>query len=711
MDMNKNCGFSVYVEDDNIKLNKNFDSSFKFQNDLNNIYPKYINKWVDETLVFNCQLCETKFWYFSNKHHCRACGCVFCSKCCHKSIKIPQFIKRPKENQSYKQQIVNLYKNRNGDENLVCNICYNKIKNLENASYYSYVAEFFDLYSLYNMIKVSKKWYNICIHYLSKFREIQYISGSVLYDDWEINILKISSNLLSSHANWHLHIIKSSIQSYYDKKNNDLIFDNKNYCKKNDCWKLMCSRKCLLNLDIIDFSEILNFVALLEMKHNMLWKDNKLKNYIINVLNDIITHSKKIYGNILMKNTVPIICLSLIKLLGDDNDITEDIDPDFVNKIFDNLMMLYSDSIYVLHDEIYFLRSMENKTMGVVNLCEILNNYLKKIENNIIIKEKIKYMIKIISSLFNNANNINNIKFPILYPLDYNWNITKINKYTVMKSNSAPILLNVEISDAKKHKKNVSFLVKKENTLRKEQLVSNLISLLLIRLKQHEIINNKHFDTIPTYQIKMLSSNVGIIEFVENSITLREINDLGYTLQNYISENNKNEILDMIKKRFMCSLSISSCLSFLLGLGDRHLDNIMINKKGQIFNIDYGYLLENPKTNILGAPNIKVTREMIDFLGGFNSEYYKNFKEYLAYVYDIMRLYKNIISMYYEMIGREKFLDWNIFKDKLETKFMSGLFTKDIKIILVNEIESSSVSSSFNDTCHYFKILIDKKLH
>jgi phosphatidylinositol 3-kinase len=274
--------------------------------------------------------------------------------------------------------------------------------------------------------------------------------------------------------------------------------------------------------------------------------------------------------------------------------------------------------------------------------------------NTEINQKEIISMIKTFSSIANKTSN--NITLPVLYPLDYNWKIIKINKSEIMKSNSSPILFDVIIENSSKIKKNVKFLIKKENTLRKEQIVSSIIYLSLYRLKQQGTKSYKNFTSIPTYQIKMLTNNVGVIEFVENSITLREINDMGYTIQNYISEINKNETLYAIKERFMNSLAISCCISYLLGLGDRHLDNIMINKKGQIFNIDFGFLLENPRTNILGAPNIKVTSEMIDFLGGQNSEYYKKFKKFLIYVYDIMRLYKNIILEHCELLGNEKFL-------------------------------------------------------
>jgi hypothetical protein len=716
MSIQLDSGFSVYIDYNKFKkIKKNTEEqngSFGYNNNdnmniaLNDIYPKYIEKWVDSNLVMSCQSCDVKFSLFVGKHHCRACGCVFCRECCYKYMRIPNFIKKPKEDDTYKQQIVNLYKYGRMQDSLVCTDCYSKIKNLEKISFNLNIAEFFDLKTLYATLRVNKKWYNACIHYLSKFRDIQYKNNCCLYESWEINIVDISRNILLNHSNWKIHLIKSDIQNYFLNKkiffgkynkninmNMNMNDAQKNYKYKEMCWSLMCSRKCNLELDLLDYVEILKFVSILNDKKNIIWKDETLRNNLIDILHEICSTSNEINASII-KNIMPLLCSVLISLL---NDCIEEINIDFIKKMLDEFL-IFPESIFCLYDEVQYLRTLKDKSMGTINLYDILKEYLKKdIHKD---EKKIINMIESIKDIVDKKKDI--IKLPILYPFDYNWNIVKINDYAIMKSNSAPILFDVVIMNSSKNTKNVKFLIKKESTLRKEQLVSSVIYLLLFRLKQHEAKNNKFYDAIPTYQIKMLSTNIGVIEFVENSITLREISDRGYTIQNYISEHNKNEILDIIKKRFMHSLAISCCISYLLGLGDRHLDNIMINERGQIFNIDYGYLLENPKTNILGAPNIKVTTDMIDFLGGPNSEYYKNFKSYLIYVYDIMRLYKNVIINHYEIIGNEKFLDWEYFKDKLENRFMTGLMAKDIKIVLMSEIESSgtSVANSFNDTCH-----------
>ena len=58
----------------------------------------------------------------------------------------------------------------------------------------------------------------------------------------------------------------------------------------------------------------------------------------------------------------------------------------------------------------------------------------------------------------------------------------------------------------------------------------------------HESIffNIFNFDEIPTYQIIMLNKELALLEFIEDSITLRQINDKGFTLQNYILNKNIN---------------------------------------------------------------------------------------------------------------------------------------------------------------------------
>src|SRR5665647_2752974 len=161
-------GFSVYIEGNKTRNKSrgkedsapNFSNNDSFRSVLNRIYPKYMNKWVDETLVRSCQLCNSGFgWLITRKHHCRACGCVFCSDCCNKYIKIPQYIKKPEEKDTFRSQFLYL---RYGklETSLVCNECYDKIENLEEIQEKITIAEYYNLENLFVTLRISKEWYN-----------------------------------------------------------------------------------------------------------------------------------------------------------------------------------------------------------------------------------------------------------------------------------------------------------------------------------------------------------------------------------------------------------------------------------------------------------------------------------------------------------------------------------------------------------------------
>ena len=61
-------------------------------------------------------------------------------------------------------------------------------------------------------------------------------------------------------------------------------------------------------------------------------------------------------------------------------------------------------------------------------------------------------------------------------------------------------------------------------------------------------------------------------------------------------------------------------ITYLLGVGDRHLDNLMLTKSGKLFHIDFGSILgRDPKPL---PPPMKLSKEMVEAMGGVHSEHY-----------------------------------------------------------------------------------------
>jgi phosphatidylinositol 3-kinase len=681
--------YSIYVDN---PLNSSSPDNF-----INKFCPKQNDKWVDSNLIHKCQNCENIFGFLNRKHHCRACGGVFCSVCCNVYREIPKnIIKIPSQDNSFKINIKKSFSWLTGNNNeLVCNNCDRKIDELKNVDYLIKIFEYCDLPTLYVLRKVCKNYRIAAMHVISKFRDIQYGDYNKIYNPWEIFIIWISRDYLLTHNIWISVLIKTIIL-YTSKTHNDdriqyindrlkLISNNLslNMTKNVKCFNLMCSRKCTTSMDFDDIIEIFEYIKF-SVKSNEDLIDNP---YIKN----IIIYLSKILFNKINKNKIhiiiPILCdyYSFIfeyEQINLDNNFVERLfeifffDKKYVNKM---LTQIIFEKYYIDTNNIFFkyITKYINNTFGskILNDITKLNDFINNIVNN----------------------KLNNCAFPIIYPFDPSYNIIKINNIKQFTSNTKPLLIEVDIVNNDSIKKNTKFIIKKSTGLRKEQIISNLINILQYKIS---ILN---FDEIPTYQIIMLNKELALLEFIEDSITLKQINDKGFTLQNYILNKNINIKLDYIKTKFVHSLAISSAIAYIIGIGDRHLDNIMINTVGQIFHIDYGYILENP-TIMFNMPEIKVTDEIIDFLGGNNSLYYNEFKKLIVQVYNQCRANKNILYIYFKYICDNGYLDWNTVYNKLDSKLMTGMKCKDVEISLINEIETSnSYSGMFADICHNYK--------
>lgn len=95
--------------------------------------------------------------------------------------------------------------------------------------------------------------------------------------------------------------------------------------------------------------------------------------------------------------------------------------------------------------------------------------------------------------------------------------------------------------------------------------------------------------------------------------------------------------------------------TYVMGIGDRHNDNIMITRDGRLFHIDFGHFLGNFKYKAgikrERAPFI-FTTHFSDVLGGPGHPRFEQFEEYCVEAFNVLRKNGNLlITLFFLMLS------------------------------------------------------------
>jgi hypothetical protein len=125
-------------------------------------------------------------------------------------------------------------------------------------------------------------------------------------------------------------------------------------------------------------------------------------------------------------------------------------------------------------------------------------------------------------------------------------------------------------------------LLYKREDIRKDQVILNAIRLMDLILRKHGMDLN-----ILTYRVVPTGADCGFVEMIQGAETFYNIQKTNPdNLLAYFSS-----LGDKAVDRFEETLAAWSIITLLLGIGDRHMNNIMARPDGTMFHIDYGYVL------------------------------------------------------------------------------------------------------------------------
>lgn len=106
--------------------------------------------------------------------------------------------------------------------------------------------------------------------------------------------------------------------------------------------------------------------------------------------------------------------------------------------------------------------------------------------------------------------------------------------------------------------------------------------------------------------------------------------------------------LEMMEK-FVDSCAGYCLITYLLGVGDRHLENLLIESSGKLFHIDFGFIFgKDPKPS---PPPFKLCPTMVEGMGGRGSRRFEQFeKKCVGAFLKIRKDAKLILNLIYLMV-------------------------------------------------------------
>ncbi|XP_065178142.1 phosphatidylinositol 4,5-bisphosphate 3-kinase catalytic subunit gamma isoform-like [Sycon ciliatum] len=240
----------------------------------------------------------------------------------------------------------------------------------------------------------------------------------------------------------------------------------------------------------------------------------------------------------------------------------------------------------------------------------------------------------------------------------------------VMSSKKKPLWLEFLTEEAARGCRQIKQVIFKQG----DDLRQDMLTLQVLRLMDL-LWQNDGLDLymIP-YGCVATGLNSGMIEVVGNAQTIAKIQQeegggillpKGFapfkkeTVFNWLKKMNPSqEDLDKAVEKFTLSCAGYCVATYVLGIGDRHNDNIMLTRDGNLFHIDFGHFLGNIKYfNVLGK---KVKRERLpfiltpDFIYVMNSnkenELFPLFQRTCARAFNILRRHANVLINLFAMM-------------------------------------------------------------
>jgi len=296
-------------------------------------------------------------------------------------------------------------------------------------------------------------------------------------------------------------------------------------------------------------------------------------------------------------------------------------------------------------------------------------------------------------------------------PINPKFDVTSlvIDKCRVMNSNTKPLWLVFENSDGEP----TQVIFKAGDDLR-----TDILALQMIRIMD-SLWKNEGLDLhMQPYRAMCTGQELGVIEVITHSKTNNDIQQMygGGTMATF----SDNALRDWLRdcnptekahqeavRNFILSCAGYCVATYILGIGDRHNDNIMVSYTGNLFHIDFGYFL-GERTTFMGMTRettpFVLTSEFASAMGGEGSDPFRFFEETCCKAYNIIRKHGNLfITLFVMMLSSgipllSEMNDLKYLRDALSLELNDTEASSKFRDLIAQSLRNQMVK--VNNFCH-----------
>jgi hypothetical protein len=676
--------FSMMIERRDISNGDDENSNDSDTSEVIQIQGRTPENWIETKSVSGCFSCKKEFGLIGFRHHCRACGHVLCSSCSNYFAVIPPYIiNLPKPSRKHAKE------ERNGPLRL-CRGCY---KRIENLNQFSGSSEFkYDLTEMHRRATQEEDHLlkQFSTDQLSQFRVMQYRVITHKFLRAEQDMLWQNRHYFAGHSNWLVQLVRSiNYETIQPQQLAEVVTLLRAKEKNTTCWNLMCGRTC----------RALDSECAIQMLNQSV-RDNGIRKVALEILDGCSKEELLCYLPYLIRHSLyaSVVLNWILDKCRDSETIANAFFWELQYYLAPDPKNATTTKTSASHDMLQEVLSqwrltvpqyMRDRISSGVNLLSMVRGegtasplkYYKRDAERPICEDQELGAAQAPSGVLKGR------PVPLSHlPTDLKQGAVRLVSVEKKESHSSPLALTFHQG------LNVIKLLWKPENIRKDQVVMDLIWLSKIILRREENLDLP----IVTYKVRPCSPGDGFIEMVQNCTSLGRIQAEGRDILTWIIDANEHttESAMDLRDQFVQSCAAYCILSYLLGIGDRHLDNIMLRTDGSLFHIDYGFVLgQDPKP--LKKPEMRITPEMVSAMGGVESKAYARFQKLCSQIYNCLRRHINVFVCLLQLLATFESAEFSeeTLMYEVNRRFVPGEMDQEAEIHIYRQLEHSTTFS------------------